>query len=54
MSEDSDGESEWEEHPYFSGPCACPPGCPARDNPGAHGWGSCGEPGCPCEAGWEE
>jgi hypothetical protein len=44
----------YEERASFVGPCTCPDTCPAQDDPVKHGWGSCDEDDCPCEAGWEE
>jgi hypothetical protein len=32
----------------FIGPCTC------DHEPEQHGWGSCDQDGCTCEAGWEE
>lgn len=28
--------------------------CTCSHDPEDHGWGECGQPGCRCEAGWEE
>lgn len=42
-------EEDYEEFTYFaSGDCSC------EHEPEEHGWGSCDQDGCKCEAGWEE
>jgi hypothetical protein len=58
---DDDGNEEndepFEYQASYDGPCTCFDNCPAKDEPGAHGWGSCNDPGevgCECEAGWTE
>jgi hypothetical protein len=37
----------WDEV-YFTGTCTC------DHDQEDHTWGQCGEPGCDCDAGWEE
>lgn len=41
-------EEDYNECAYFTGECTC------DHEDEEHGWGSCGEDDCECEAGWEE
>ena len=49
MTADEDAfDDPYEESAYFTGDCTC------DHDKEYHGWGSCDELGCRCEAGWEE
>jgi len=45
---DDEETGEYEEWAGFVGLCTC------EHNEEEHSWGSCDQPNCDCEAGWEE